>query len=87
MSIYKALVGTDVDVLKIDPMEILLPGYDRGFIGGCGGFIKEDLIYLTGNIKGAQKTKIFEFVQKHNVRFIFNDANDLIDIGGIVPLA
>lgn len=35
--IEKALLAHDADVLFIEKGHILLPGFDYGFIGGCGG--------------------------------------------------
>lgn len=37
MGIAKALASYDTDVLLIERGHILLPGFDYGFIGGCGG--------------------------------------------------
>lgn len=87
-SIYRALDGFYIDVLKINNIEIELPGYGGGFIGGCGGLISSNRFYLNGIINNsAENNKIINFAKEHMVEVISNNnEKSIIDVGGIVPL-
>ena len=45
---HRALVSYGIKSYLADSTGIILPGYDRGFIGGCAGVIG-DTIYFTGD--------------------------------------
>ncbi len=81
-----ALQKSGMDVLLIRPGFIKLPGYDYGFIGGCGGLIDRHTMLFTGNIEGHPDfPAIRSFLEKYRVSYLALPG-ELEDIGGILPL-
>ncbi|MGN0517541.1 MAG: DUF6873 family GME fold protein [Acutalibacteraceae bacterium] len=86
-SIYSALKNK-IDVLKIHPGYIDLPGYDYGFIGGCCGLLDKSLLAFTGRIKlHPDHAEIESFLRQHNVNYIELTDERLLDVGSLIPLA
>lgn len=76
-----------IEVLRIRPGFLLLPGYDTGFIGGCCGKIGQNLLYFTGKLSSHPDGEtIRAFAGKRGVRVIEGASDVLLDIGGILPL-
>lgn len=74
----------NIDVLLIPPGDIVLPGLDYGFIGGCCGMIEENKIAFYGDLKYyAYGKEVMNFLHKHNVEPIFLSDGKLIDRGSI----
>lgn len=89
LSIEKALKNNGVEVLLISSGNIVLDGYDYGFIGGASGKIDENTVAFFGNIENhPDYLKILNFCESHNVS-IKNICKymPLTDIGGIVKIA
>lgn len=89
LSIEKALKNDGVEILLISSGNIVLDGYNYGFIGGAGGKIDENTVAFFGNIQNhPDYILIEEFCKKHNVtiKVICKDM-PLTDIGGIVEIA
>ncbi|MGN0502693.1 MAG: DUF6873 family GME fold protein [Ruminococcus sp.] len=87
-SIEKALKNDGVEVLLISSGNIVLEGYNYGFIGGAGGKIDENTVAFFGNIENHPDYILIEkFCKKHNVtiKAICKD-KPLTDIGGIVKI-
>ena len=66
---------------------ILLPGFDRGFIGGCSGLVDRNTWAITGEIaslKAAQE--ITAFLEARGVSAISLDEGRPVDVGSIIPL-
>lgn len=77
-----------IDVLMLEPGDIILEGYNTGFIGGCCGLIANDRLALTGSLQSyRQGKKILEFLKGYNVEPVYLREGKLVDIGGIIPLA
>lgn len=88
-SIERALKNNGVEVLLISHGNIILDGYDYGFIGGASEKIDENTVVFFGNITShPDYKKIESFCEKHNVsiKTICKDF-PLTDIGGIVKIA
>lgn len=85
-SIAKALRHNGADVLQISPGNIVLEGFDYGFIGGCSGHISNNTIAFFGNIQAhPDYYSIKEFILNHNKQIhIFCKDLSLTDIGGVV---
>lgn len=84
LSISNALKSEDIDVLLLPPRDILLPGLDYGFIGGCCGLIAPDTMAFYGNLAYYKYgEKILEFLNKHHVKPVFLRNGKLIDRGSI----
>lgn len=76
-----------MDVLRIDPGGISLPGYPYGLIGGCAGLIEKRKIAFTGNIlKHPDGREIVRFMEKHSVEVVCLGDGMLLDVGGMVQL-
>ena len=84
-SIAKALKNNGVEVLLISAGNIVLEGFDYGFIGGAS-FSDNNTIYFFGDItKHPDYNKIKEFTSKHNsIIEILCKTQPLTDIGGAV---
>lgn len=88
LSIEKALKNDGIEVLLISSGNIVLDGYNYGFIGGASGKIDENTVVFFGNIKKhPDYIRIENFCSNHNllIKIICNDM-PLTDIGGIVKL-
>lgn len=87
-TLYKLLTNQGVDVLKLEYGDIVLDGYNTGFIGGCCGLISNDRLAICGNLERYNQGKaVLAFLAKHNVTPVYLQDCKLLDIGGIVPLA
>ncbi len=86
-SIEKALKKDGVEVLLVFPGNIILDGFDYGFIGGAGAQIDDTTIFF-GNIeKHSEYHKIKNFCLKNNSDIKILCPNmPLTDIGGIVKI-
>ena len=84
-SIYEALKSY-IDVLLIKKGDIILQGYNYGFIGGACGLIGKNLMAFSGNIKNHTNfSEISSFLRSHNCDYVCL-GEELIDIGGILPI-
>ncbi|MBR2279608.1 MAG: hypothetical protein IJ903_01595 [Ruminococcus sp.] len=82
--IFKALTENGVEGLFINSGNILLPGTDYGFIGGCC-FCYNDTVFFTGDINSHTDSKIIkEFIYKKGLKIESLTDEDLYDIGGFV---
>lgn len=88
LSIEKALKKDGVEVLLISSGNIILDGYDYGFIGGASGKIDENTVVFLGNVTNhPDYRRIENFCKNHNIsiKIICKDM-PLTDIGGIVKI-
>lgn len=88
LSIEKTLKKDGVEVLLISSGNIVLDGYDYGFIGGATGKIDENTVAFFGNVTNHPDfRKIENFCEKHNVsiKILCKDI-PLTDIGGMVKI-
>lgn len=86
-TIEKSLREANFDVLWVPAGDILLPGFDYGFIGGCCGVLEEGLLGFYGNLKYyAYGDKIMEFLKKHHVEAVFLRDGKLIDRGTLISI-
>jgi hypothetical protein len=82
--IAKCSKEESIDVLLLPPGDILLPGLDYGFIGGCCGLLAEGVLAFYGNLKYySYEKEILSFLSKHNVEPVFLRDGKLIDRGSI----
>lgn len=77
-----------IEVLLIQPEpNILLPGLNKGFLGGSTGLLNKDVWAITGNIeklKCCEKIRMFLADKKVDILCLSDD--DVIDVGSIIPL-
>ena len=85
--ISRAALSLGLDVLKITPGYIELPGYEYGFIGGCCGKISKNELAFTGKLDGhPDREKILAFLAEKRISPVFLTDGPLFDAGGIIPL-
>ena len=86
--IYNECKKHKIDVLKIKSGYIDLPNYDYGFIGGTCTLIDKNNLLFTGNIKKHPDYELIKsYCLNYNVYLNTLTNNNLIDIGGILPLS
>lgn len=86
-SIEKVMKSNGAEVLLISSGNIVLEGFDYGFIGGAG-FYDNNIIYFFGNVKkhpDYDKIKVFCEKRHSKIEIICED-KPLTDIGGAVVL-
>ncbi len=83
-TIAKSLSRENIDVLLLPPGDILLPGLNYGFIGGCCGLLDKNLLAFYGDLNYYTYGKeVMEFLKKHNVEPVFLRKGKLIDRGSL----
>lgn len=83
-----ALQAIGVEVLLLEPGGIVLPGYPYGFIGGCCGKLAPDLMAFTGRLAShPQGEQVRAFLKARGVYAVELLDNELLDVGGMIPLA
>lgn len=86
--IASALAGHDSDVLLIEPGHISLPGFDYGFIGGCGGGViasgRKTLVFNGDLSRHPDYKKIAAFIKDRGIDTVFFDDFPLEDTGSIL---
>ena len=76
-----------VDVLKIRPGYIDLPGFDYGFIGGASFKLSDTKLAFTGGLdKHPDAERIIEFASLHNIDIVYITDKPTFDIGGAIPI-
>ncbi|MEG0753973.1 MAG: hypothetical protein RR461_09085 [Angelakisella sp.] len=87
VTLYRLLTAAQIDVLLVDPGDIVLDGYDTGFIGGCCGLIDHNRLAFTGDLACYRSgVAVQNFLDRHQVIPVFLKGGKLVDIGGILPL-
>ncbi len=77
-----------IDVLKIKKGNVILDGFDYGFIGGTAGLLFDDIIAFNGDVlTHPDGEKIIEFISKYKKRYVSLAENTLVDIGSIICLS
>ncbi len=85
-SIFKA-VKNKIDVLLTEHQNVLLDGYNYGFIGGCSGKISKDTLAFCGNINTHKQSEdIKAFCKNHGVFCTSLSNGNLYDYGSLIPI-
>lgn len=75
------------DVLKIKPGFIHLSDKHYGFIGGASGIVSKSQMYFSGDLsRHPNYEEILSFLNKYNIKPVFNKNRQLNDFGGFIPL-
>jgi hypothetical protein len=83
-TIAKALSKENMDVLLLPPGDILLPGLNYGFIGGCCGLLDKNSMAFYGDLNCyAFGKEVLNFLKKYDVEPIFLKKGKLIDRGSL----
>lgn len=97
--IAKRLDLTGAKVLCIRPGHIDLPGFNYGFIGGCGGHVYEQIKGSDGSVR-YQRAMVFNgnladhpdceaitsFIKQRNIKPVYFDSYPLCDVGSILAV-
>ena len=81
--IHKTLIERGIESFYVDKSGISLPGYDVGFIGGCGGYY-DGTLYFFGRLDSVEcgrDVRRFAKIHGYEVRELSGDR--LTDYGGI----
>lgn len=82
--IADAAEGAGISVLRIMPGHIELPGYNYGFIGGCGG-VWNNTVYLTGSLSlHPHGGAIHDFITATGKKVAELRHGPLRDVGGLI---
>jgi|FLOH01.1.fsa_nt_gi hypothetical protein len=82
--IYKTLIANNLNVLYINPQEILLPGFKNGFFGGVCG-VYQNRIFITGSLnKFADSKQIHTFLTENRYESIELYNGPLFDCGSLI---
>ena len=85
--IYKTLVREGMDVIRVNDDDVLLPGFDHGFIGGSCFMADAHTLMVNGSIENHRDyEKIKNFCQKHSVSTVSLSCNPVMDIGSFIPI-
>lgn len=85
--IAEAARRAGVDVLKIHPGGIALPGFAYGFLGGACGKIGRNRMAFAGRIQDHRDcADIKAFLGSRGIEIVTLSDGPLTDIGGILPL-
>ncbi len=85
--IAAAMTSCGFEVLLISPGNILLEGYDTGFIGGCCGRLSADRMLFCGDVMShPDGGKIVSFLSSRGITAECAGGGTLADFGGFVPL-
>lgn len=83
-SIERSLKKYDFDVLLLPYGDISLPGFNYGFIGGCGGKTSLGEMCFFGHLKYYKyKNEIINFLNRYNIKPIYLYNGPLIDRGSL----
>ena len=82
-----AATNAGLNVLVIENLEIKLPGYKHGFIGGASFKIARGKMAFTGQFKSDKIRKRVEgFLSERGVSAVYLTELPIFDIGGAIPL-
>lgn len=85
--LYKSYLDNGIKCYLIPFGAILLPGYDTGFIGGCGGMISGDEILFYGNLeKYKYCDQLVEILQSENIKYYYPRDCEFVDLGSIIGI-
>lgn len=73
-----------MDVLLISEGNIILPGFNTGFIGGCSGKLN-DTIFFNGDLsKHPDFIKIKDYIENRGLKCLWFKGTPLTDIGSVI---
>ncbi len=82
--IQKVLIEQNMDVLYVDSSQVLLPGFEHGFFGGCAG-VYRDMVFLSGSLKYLNDgERVKNYLRKLNYQVIELYDGPLFDGGSIL---
>lgn len=81
--IYDSVIKSGREAFLVPNDGIVLPGYNTGFIGGCGGFC-DGVLYFTGDVDLLPAGALIrDFAERHKYDVVSLSSAAPIDLGGI----
>lgn len=82
--IEKAASAAGIDVLLINPGQVVLDGYKYGFLGGASGRVGRTMIF-NGNLAAhSDYEAIKDFIERRSLDIVYFGQYPLTDIGSII---
>lgn len=85
-SVIRACMEHGVAVLKIEPGDVLLSGYDYGFLGGASGCIEETVFFFGDITKHKNYKEIKQFIYNRGFQMEYIEDFPLTDVGTIIGI-
>jgi len=85
-SILAACKNANLNALNILAGDILLDGYDYGFIGGASGFVCGKLLFFGDITKHRDYKKIKQFIESKGIFIDYIEDFPLTDVGTIIGI-
>lgn len=83
----RAMESVGIDVLRLEPGFVNLPGYSHGFIGGACGKIAADVLAFFGDLSQHPCGEdVVRFCKKYGVKTLSLSSDILTDYGSLIPL-
>ena len=83
-NIYNKVTQSGFEALKISGGNILLPGYDCGFIGGASAVLDNTVFFFGDITKHPDYAKIKDFISSRGLSLCYDKSYPLTDFGGAV---
>nr|WP_300410995.1 hypothetical protein [Lagierella sp.] len=85
IGLFNCYKQNGIKVYYIPSGGILLPGYDTGFIGGCGGMVSKNEIVFYGNLdKYEYKEELVKILNEEKIQYYYPLDIEFIDRGSII---
>ena len=78
------VAAAGLDVLPITKAQVLIEGYQYGFLGGASGRVGDEIIFNGDLSQHSDYAAIREFIEKRGLRVVFFRDYPLTDIGSII---
>ena len=75
---------SDIDVLKITPGCVDLPGYSTGFLGGTSGIVGDTMLFCGDLSRHPDYYDILQFILERGINVKFFDSIPLLDVGSFI---
>ena len=82
--IERAAAAAGLDVLPITKAQVLIEGYQYGFLGGASGRVGDEIIFNGDLSQHSDYAAIREFIENRGLRVVFFRDYPLTDIGSII---
>lgn len=82
-SVLKSVRAANINAVKISGGDISLPGYDTGFVGGCGGFYNNTLCVFGNPRLCKTGEELIGYCNENGIELISLCDGPLADFGGI----
>ncbi|QSX07124.1 hypothetical protein JYG23_07210 [Sedimentibacter sp. zth1] len=87
ITIYNTILSLGIQCIYINPRNIILDGFNYGFIGGSMGLINDKILMLTGKLKNLEDSELLKnFVKDSKIKIEVSTDNNLVDLGTIIVI-